>query len=99
MGDTQRLGGETLAPGLPDSGLVFSSGCSVAGILGVHKRLLRCLGGGRGPREPGDSLTPTLTSPGENKVSRGEGEGMEDIEVDRGLYLGLRPFRLRVTRR
>jgi hypothetical protein len=41
-GDTEGLGAKALSPGLPDSGLRFTSGFSVAGFLGVHRRTLRC---------------------------------------------------------
>lgn len=87
MGDTERLGGKTRVPDLPDSGIVFSSGCSVAAVLGVHRRTLRYWSGGNEPREPGDYLT--LTLPGEDTAPSGEGEGMEDVEGDLGPVPGV----------
>lgn len=93
MGDTERLGGKTRVPDLPDSGIVFSSGCSVAAILGVHRRTLRYWGGGREPREPGDYY---LGKTGHLVGKEREWRTWREIW---DLYLGFLPFRLRVTRR
>lgn len=86
--DPERLGRKILSSGLPDSGLMFTSGFFVAGFLGVHGRTLRCYGGRKGPRHPRDSASLIPTQTGKDRRVRGEREEMEGTEGVLGTVPG-----------